>query len=57
MPLFLIPFLVLAAGNTRMHKHQDYAALKGGETHRMEYELKLREYEARHHIKTRGRSW
>jgi hypothetical protein len=49
MPLFLIPFLMLAAGNTRMHKHQADAALMEAETHRME--LHLREYEAAHHIK------
>ena len=51
MPLFLIPFLVLAAGNTKFHKHQADAALMEAQTHRMEYELKLREYEAQHHVK------
>jgi hypothetical protein len=50
MPLFLIPFVILAAGNTRMHKHQADAALMDAQTHRAEYELHLAEFNAAHHI-------
>jgi hypothetical protein len=50
MPLFLIPFVILAAGNTRMHKHQADASLMDAQTRRMEYELHLAEYNERHHI-------
>ena len=52
MPLFLIPFIILAAGNTRMHKHQADAALMDAETRRAEYELHLAEFNAQHHIVT-----
>ena len=38
MPLFLIPFVILACGNTRMHKHQADAAMMEAQTHRAEYE-------------------
>jgi hypothetical protein len=48
MPLFLIPFVILAAGNTRMHKHQADAALMDAETRRAEYELHLAEFNAAH---------
>jgi len=50
MPLFLIPFLVLAVGNTRMHKNQVDAALMDAQTRRAEYELHLAEFNAAHHI-------
>jgi hypothetical protein len=50
MPLFLIPFFVLAAGNTRMHKNQADAALMDAQTRRAEYELHLAEFNAAHHI-------
>jgi hypothetical protein len=50
MPLFLIPFLVFAAGNTRMHKIQADAALMDAQTRRAEYELHLAEFNAAHHI-------
>ena len=36
MPLFLIPFIILAAGNTRMHKNQADAALMDAQTRRAE---------------------
>jgi hypothetical protein len=49
MPLFLLPFLVLATGNTKMHKHQAEAALMEAQTHRMEYELHLAEFNAKYH--------
>jgi hypothetical protein len=48
MPLFLIPFIILAAGNTRMHKHQADAALMDAQTRRAEYELHLAEFNATH---------
>jgi hypothetical protein len=54
MPLFLVPFFILAAGNTRMHKHQADAALMDAQTRRAEYELHLAEFEAQqHHVVTR----
>jgi hypothetical protein len=52
MPLFLIPFVILAIGNTRMHRKQTDAALMEAETHRKEYELHLAEYNAAHPAKT-----
>jgi hypothetical protein len=52
MPLFLVPFIILAAGNTRMHKHQADAAMMDAETRRAEYELHLAEFNAQHHIQT-----
>ena len=48
MPLFLLPFIVLAAGNTKMHKQQTEAAMMEAQTHRLEYELHLKEYQANH---------
>ena len=48
MPLFLTPFLVLAAGNTRVHKIQADAALMDVQTRRAEYELHLAEFNAAH---------
>ena len=46
MPLFLIPFVILAAGNTRFHKNQADAALMDAQTRRAEYELHLAEFNA-----------
>jgi hypothetical protein len=39
---------MLAAGNTKMHKQQAEAAMMEAQTHRMEYELHLKEYQAAH---------
>jgi hypothetical protein len=50
MPLFLIPFVILACGNTRMHKHQADAAMMEAQTHRAEYELHLAEYNSSHPV-------
>jgi len=54
MPLFLIPFVILACGNTRMHKHQADAAMMEAQTHRAEYELHLAEFNAAHHVSNKA---
>ena len=49
--MFLLPFLVLAIGNTHMHKRQTDAALMDAETRRLEYNLHLAEFNAAHPAK------
>jgi hypothetical protein len=51
MPVFLIPFLFLAAKNTKDHNKQTEAALMQAQTDRMRYELELKEYQDKHPVK------
>jgi hypothetical protein len=51
MPLILIPLIPLMIAHTRAHRHQAEAELMNAQTARMQYELQLREYEDRHHLK------
>jgi hypothetical protein len=44
MPVFLIPFLVLAARNTKAHKAQAEAAIMDAQTRSAQYELELGDY-------------
>jgi hypothetical protein len=50
VPLFLLPFLVLAIGNTRMHKRQADAAQQEANIHEKEYQLLLAEHNAKYHV-------
>lgn len=50
MPLFLIPFIILAVGNTRMHKRQADAAQQEADIHEKEYQILLAEHNAKYHI-------
>ena len=46
--LFLIPLIMLGAGNTYSHRQQMLAERMDAQTRRAEYELHLREFEANH---------
>ena len=48
MPLFLIPFIVLAARNTKTHKLQGDAAMMEAETNRARLQLQIQEYNDQH---------
>ena len=50
MPLLLIPFLILAVGNTRTHKRQADAAQQEADNHEKEYQILLAEHNAKYHI-------
>jgi hypothetical protein len=50
MPLFLIPFIILAVGNTRMHKRQADAAQQEANIHEKEYQILLAEHNAKYHV-------
>ena len=54
MPLFLLPFIVLAAGNTKMHKQQTEAAMMAGDRS-PEDALPYARYLFLWHISPRGR--
>jgi hypothetical protein len=48
MPLFLIPFVILAARNTKTHKLQGDAAMMEAETNRARLQLEIQQFNAQH---------
>jgi hypothetical protein len=50
MPILLIPFIILAAGNTHMHKRQADAEEARVAIEQKQYELNLRQYNEAHPV-------
>jgi hypothetical protein len=48
MPLFLLPFVILAARNTKTHKLQGDAAMMEAETNRARLQLEIQQFNAQH---------
>jgi hypothetical protein len=49
--MFLLPFIILAAGNTYSHRQQMLAERMDAETRHMEYNLHVAEFNAAHPVK------